>query len=194
MISQATQPIDAKQSDAAPRGSARLAADRDRETSAYWAHDAMGPLRPFLEDETIVEISGQKPGEVWVERLGSLAMTKFPVQAWTEKAAHDFAISIASYSKQVVNAQKPLLSAALPGGERVQFCLYPTSTTGTAFSIRKQVIRDMSLSDYAKMGSFDQLRIIDETSIDPMTKPSPGFSMPAMFRAFCVSPSRTAKA
>ncbi len=94
----------------------------------------------------------------------------------------------------MVNAQKPLLSAALPGGERVQFCLYPTSTTGTAFSIRKQVIRDMSLGDYAKMGSFDQLRIINETSIDPDDETLSRFLDAGDVRVFCASPSRTAKA
>jgi type IV secretion system protein VirB11 len=147
--------------------SAREQEDRQKQASAYWAYDAMGPLKRLIEEDKIVEISGQKSGEVWVERLGSNAMERELLPEWTEAAARNFAISIASYSKQVVNDQKPLLSAALPGGERVQFCLYPTSTTGTAFSIRKQVIRNLSLEDYAAMGAFDRLRVVDENTTDP---------------------------
>ncbi|RUW09298.1 P-type DNA transfer ATPase VirB11, partial [Mesorhizobium sp. M1A.F.Ca.IN.020.06.1.1] len=61
-----------------------------------------------------------------------------------------------SATNQVVNEVTPVLSAALPSGERFQCVLPPAAPDGGAISIRKQVIMDMTLGDYAKMGAFEQ--------------------------------------
>ncbi len=45
----------------------------------------------------------------------------------------------------------------LATGERFQGVLPPATTNGGAFAIRKQVIKEMSLDDYRKMGSFDRV-------------------------------------
>ena len=47
----------------------------------------------------------------------------------------------------------------LATGERFQGVLPPATTNGGAFAIRKQVIKEMSLDDYRKMGSFDRVKV-----------------------------------
>ncbi|MBN9271421.1 MAG: P-type DNA transfer ATPase VirB11 [Mesorhizobium sp. 65-26] len=126
----------------------------------------LGPLRPFLEDPQVVEISCQRPGELWIERSGSLFMQR---QYAEGLGAHDLktlAERTAAFSKQVINEENPLLSATLPDGERIQFVLAPTSLTGHCFSIRKQVMRNLSLDDYERAGAFRRTRITGEAFID----------------------------
>ncbi|MGO9741369.1 MAG: P-type DNA transfer ATPase VirB11, partial [Roseiarcus sp.] len=52
----------------------------------------------------------------------------------------------------------PLLSAAMPHGERFQGVLAPAAADGGAFSIRKQVISDLDLDDYQGFGALDNVR------------------------------------
>lgn len=47
-------------------------------------------------------------------------------------------------------------------GERFQGVLPPAAPNGGAFAIRKQVIKDMALGDYRRMGSFDKVVTITE--------------------------------
>ena len=63
---------------------------------------------------------------------------------------------VAGFSHQSVNSEHPLLSAALATGERFQGVLPPATTSGGAFAIRKQVIKELALEDYRRMGSFER--------------------------------------
>ena len=114
---------------------------------------ALGPLRPWLDDDQVVEICANGPGVVWVERFGQSAMERHDVSELTEQAIRHLAERIAGHSGQSVNEEHPLLSAALPTGERFQGVMPPATTAGGAFAIRKQVIKEMRLDDYRKLGS-----------------------------------------
>ncbi|MBN9489711.1 MAG: P-type DNA transfer ATPase VirB11 [Alphaproteobacteria bacterium] len=118
---------------------------------------ALGPLRPWLDDDQVVEICANGPGVVWVERFGQSAMERHDVSELTEQAIRHLAERIAGHSGQSVNEEHPLLSAALPTGERFQGVMPPATTAGGAFAIRKQVIKEMRLDDYRKLGSFKQV-------------------------------------
>ncbi len=115
---------------------------------------ALEPIRPWLLDDQVVEICANGPGEVWVERFGQAAMERHDVPALTEDAIRHLTERVAGQSGQSVNEEHPLLSAALPTGERFQGVLPPATTGGGAFAIRKQVIRDMHLDDYRRLGAF----------------------------------------
>ena len=117
---------------------------------------ALGPLRPWLDDDQVVEICANGPGVVWVERFGQSAMERHDVSELTEQAIRHLAERIAGHSGQSVNEEHPLLSAALPTGERFQGVMPPATTAGGAFAIRKQVIKEMRLDDYRKLGSAGQ--------------------------------------
>ena len=115
---------------------------------------ALQPLGPWLRSPDVVEIVGNRPGEVWVERLGEPAMERHDVPAMNEAAIRFLAERVAGFSDQSVSEETPLLSAALPTGERFQAVLPPAAVAGGAFAIRKQVVKDLCLADFERMGAF----------------------------------------
>lgn len=120
---------------------------------------ALGPIRPWLLNDQVVEICANGPGQVWVERFGQSAMERHDVPELTESAIRHLAERVAGHSGQSVNEEHPLLSAALPTGERFQGVMPPAATGGGAFAIRKQVIKEMRLEDYRGLGSFESVTV-----------------------------------
>jgi type IV secretion system protein VirB11 len=126
---------------------------------------ALAPLRPWLDDDQVVEICANGPGVVWVERFGRSAMERHEVPPLTEQAIRHLAERVAGQSGQSVNEEHPLLSAALPSGERFQGVIPPATTAGGALAIRKQVIKEMRLDDYRRLGSFRQVEAAGEGAL-----------------------------
>ena len=131
---------------------------------------ALGPIRSWLLDDQVVEICANGPSEVWVERFGKAAMERCEVPDLTEHALRHLAERVAGYSGQSVNEEHPLLSAALPAGERFQGVMAPATTAGGAFAIRKQVIKDMRLDDYRRLGSFEKIDVAGEGALSPVDR------------------------
>jgi type IV secretion system protein VirB11 len=141
---------------------AKIQPDIDRslwETLPVYLRQAATPLRSWLEDPAVVEIMCNRPGEIWVERIDQHRMARHDVPALTERAIRSLAQMVAGTTQQSVNEETPLLSAAMPNGERFQGVLSPVAASGGAFAIRKQVLRDMTLDDYLALGGLDQVRI-----------------------------------
>ncbi|ASS60449.1 P-type DNA transfer ATPase VirB11 [Rhizobium leguminosarum] len=132
----------------------------------HFLSEAIEPIRPFLDDPGVVEISCQRSNEIWLERIGQLSMVRQQVDGLDQESIRHMASRAASFTRQTVNAQHPLLSATLVNGERVQFVLNPTSATGHAFSIRKQFIRRFDLTDYEKAGAFRFTKVTGDDYID----------------------------
>ena len=126
---------------------------------------ALKPIRPWLLDDQVVEICANGPGQVWVERFGQSAMERHEVPELTDTAIRHLAERVAGYSGQSVNEEHPLLSAALPTGERFQGVMPPATTGGGAFAIRKQVIKEMRLDDYRRLGSFEQVAVAQDGAL-----------------------------
>lgn len=123
------------------------------------------PLQPFLDQEGVTEISINRPGEVWVERLGGgPGMERHLIPELTFSHLMTLARLMAQYSDQEVCEETPLLSATLPDGCRVQVVLPPAVEPGAiGISIRKQALLDLSLDDLAKRGSFDHVNSLEVT-------------------------------
>jgi len=119
-------------------------------------------FREYLDDQQVCEICVNRPGEIWIERAGNPVMERHECKAVTNERLLRLARQIARISDQAVNQQSPLLAASLPTGERVQIVLPPVSAAGVALSIRKQVVRDMSLEDFAKSGAFKRVNLTKE--------------------------------
>lgn len=132
----------------------------------HFLTEALEPIRPFLDDPTVVEISCQRSNEIWLEKIGQISMVRQDIDGLDQDAIRHMASRAASFTKQTINAEHPLLSASLTGGERVQFVLNPTSATGHAFSIRKQFIRRFDLNDYEKAGAFRFTKVTGDDTID----------------------------
>lgn len=132
----------------------------------HFLSEALEPIKTFLDDPGVVEISCQRSNEIWLERIGQLSMVRQAVDGLDREAIRHMASRAASFTKQTVNAENPLLSSTLVDGERVQFVLNPTSATGHAFSIRKQFIRRFDLGDYEKAGAFRFTKVTGDDYID----------------------------
>ncbi len=76
---------------------------------------------------------------------------------------------IANENQQSLNQKKPLLSANLTTGERVQLCLPPVSQYPT-LSIRKQSVKNWNLSDYQKQGFFDCVNTTNDNKVNQQLK------------------------
>ncbi|MCP2138664.1 type IV secretion system protein VirB11 [Rhizobium sp. SLBN-94] len=125
----------------------------------YFLKRALSPLAEFLEDPHVVEISVNRPGEVFIERLGADHMTFHAVPALTVAEIEHIGERVAAASNQFVSRVNPLLSAALPSGERIQVVLPPAAPEGGAISIRKQVISDFTLAQYRDRGALDKVSV-----------------------------------
>lgn len=121
----------------------------------FFLYRALSPLRPFLDDSQVVEISVNSPGQVYVERLGAAHMEYYEIPELTTAEIVNIGERVAASTNQFINAASPILSAALPTGERIQVVLPPAAADGGAISIRKQVVSDFSLDDYRDSGSLD---------------------------------------
>ena len=99
-----------------------MSADQHR---IVYINDALKPLRPWLDDSQVVEISANGPGAVYVERFGQTYMERHELPALTASAIVHLAERVAAYTGQAVNIERPLLSAALPNGDRFQAVLAP---------------------------------------------------------------------
>lgn len=111
------------------------------------------PLQDWLECADVSEISINCPGEIWVERQGVICREKMPQLTFTH--LKDLAQLIATYSEQIISAERPLLSATLPKGHRIQIIYPPAVAEGTiGISIRKPSLLDFDLNWYAEQGGL----------------------------------------
>src|SRR3546814_8797249 len=66
--------------------------------------------------------------------------------------------AVASFSNQGIDETRPLLSATLPGEERIQIVIPPATTRDTvSITIRKPSSPSLSMADMEKGGLFDQV-------------------------------------
>lgn len=119
----------------------------------------LSPIQPFLMQDGVSEVCVNRPGECWVEEQGARGMVRKEIPALTERSLTQLARQIAATSHQEVNQRKPLLSAALPTGERIQIVLPPAALDGGGFSIRRQVVQHLTLDDYAARGAFKSVHL-----------------------------------
>ncbi|MER9080831.1 P-type DNA transfer ATPase VirB11 [Mesorhizobium sp. M0895] len=125
----------------------------------YFLYRALEPLKPFLDDPRVVEVSVNRPGHVYVERLGDEHMAFFSVPELTTAEIVNIGERVAASTNQFISRANPILSAALPTGERIQVVLPPAAPDGGAVSLRKQVVSDFSLDDYRDNGAFERVSV-----------------------------------
>jgi type IV secretion system protein VirB11 len=125
-------------------------------------HRELEPIRPYLDDPTVSEIAINRPGELFVERLAEATMQRVIDPLLSKRWIMNVATLVASATRQVVNESRPLLSASLPSGERIQCVLPPVAPQGGALSIRKHLVTDLTLDDYEKAGAFEETRMADQ--------------------------------
>jgi len=136
------------------------------EQSGVYLKQYMGLFETYLNDPDISEICVNKPGQLWIEKSGEPEMILIENKDITNDILWRLGRLVANYTDQSIAANKPLLSASLPTGERIQFATPPVSRFGVSLSIRKQVMRDLSLDDYRQMGAFETLKYCASSKIN----------------------------
>jgi type IV secretion system protein VirB11 len=126
-----------------------------------WRGDAtsviefLRPLREALDTPGVLEVCVNRPGELLVETIDGWQCMAAP--ALTLQRCLSLATAVATFSDQTVNAQRPLLSASLPTGERIQFVIPPAVSRDTvSITVRKpsQVVK--GLADFEREGLFER--------------------------------------
>ena len=124
---------------------------------AIYLDSYLRPLNPYLEADDVTDIYINRPNELWVERLGGVAEC-FQVKGLDTSVLERLSRQIAAQSAQGINREHPLLSASLPDGSRVQIAMPPATRGDVAIAIRKYVVTDLTVDNYAHAGAFDAIR------------------------------------
>lgn len=124
------------------------------------------PLQTWMDNPAITEICINRPGEVWFESQSK--WDKAALTAITLDHLRSLATAVAKFSNDDISDMKPILSATLPKGERIQIVMAPACEKSTySVTIRKPSHEVRSLSSYDEQGFFQHIKpIIAELSKD----------------------------
>jgi type IV secretion system protein VirB11 len=123
----------------------------------------LAPLLLFLNAKDTQEIMINRPDEIWVD--DGQVISKHSIEM-PFKMLKRLAELIAVQSGQVFNDEKPMLSATIPGGHRVQIMMSPACQMRMAdgswqdsicLSIRKQTWLEGDLRTFDKLGGFAEI-------------------------------------
>ena len=117
----------------------------------------LGPLALLLDDPGVTEICINQPGSAFVERQSGWTCEVLPF------ATYEWCVSIAklvaNFTRQRISANEPLLSATLPGGERIQIVLPPATEERTvSITIRRPSSVLWTLDELDELGVFEPTR------------------------------------
>jgi type IV secretion system protein VirB11 len=102
----------------------------------------------WLARDEVTEILVNRPGEVWIEASGVAGMTRLDAPQVDDRLLERLAQQIARESHQGINRERPVLSATLPDGARVQIIAPPATRKHWALAIRRHRLVDVPLSAY----------------------------------------------
>ena len=130
-------------------------------------HHYLAPLQACL-DSDVTELVVNRPGELGLERAGGWEWREAPGldEAWLSTLAK----AAAAFTFQDVNAETPICSTVLPGGERCQIVL-PPAAERLSLTLRKPSEVSLNLEMMAGGGLFDSVEIAsndlsaDETAL-----------------------------
>src|SRR5262249_18350986 len=114
-------------------------------------------LRPILRDHAVTELCINSPGEAFVETREGWRCLPLPFADF--KWCMSLAKLVANSTRQRIDGESPLLSASLPGGERIQMVIPPATTAGTvAMAIRRPADEVWTIDELAHKGIFRATR------------------------------------
>ncbi|MBY5570513.1 P-type DNA transfer ATPase VirB11 [Rhizobium leguminosarum] len=114
------------------------------------------PLSPFLRDKSLYEIIVNWPTQVVTE--GTAGWQTYDLPELSFDKLMRLARAVASFSNQSIDETRPILSATLPGDERIQIVIPPATTKGTvSITIRKPSSVSLSLNDLDQGGLFAEV-------------------------------------
>jgi type IV secretion system protein VirB11 len=118
-------------------------------------------LRPLLSNPEVTELCINRPGEAFVETRTGWRREPLPFAdfEWCRRLAK----LVANSTRQRIDEESPILSAALPSGERIQIVLPPATTPGcVAITIRRPSDDVWSIEELGRRGIFRMTRRASE--------------------------------
>ena len=112
----------------------------------------LGPIEPFLKDDSITEVMVNGPKKIYVERMGKLHLTG----AQFHDNNHLMAIidKIVTPIGRHVDEASPLVDARLQDGSRVNVVIPPLSLIGPCVTIRKFSRTPLSVENLISFGTL----------------------------------------
>lgn len=112
----------------------------------------LGPLEPLFNDPLISDILVNGVKSVYVERRGKLE--RVDIKFRDEQHLLNVAQRIAGWVGRRVDEASPMVDARLADGSRVNIILPPLALDGAAISIRRFIVKGISLEDMAERQVF----------------------------------------
>ena len=124
----------------------------------------LGPLSRLLGDTDVTEICINEPGVAFVERHSGWTREELPFASFDWCMA--IAKLVANFTHQRISANEPLLSATLPGGERIQIVLPPATLDRTvSITIRRPSNALWTLEELERRCIFESTRSAPATPV-----------------------------
>lgn len=128
--------------------------------------ELLSPFAPFLGDRSLYEVIVNRPGQVLTEGAGGWRTYDLPELSF-EKLMR-LARAVASFSHQSIDETRPILSATLPGYERIQIVIPPATTRNTvSITIRKPSSVTFTLNDLEEREFFSKTRAANDGASTP---------------------------
>lgn len=113
--------------------------------------------RPWLDDVDVTEISVNRAGEIWALRSGVWEHHSLPELTFAQ--LDSVSTAVAKYVGNDINDVRPILSALLTNGERIQLVIPPACEQGTiSLTIRKPSPVLITMDEYRQTGFFDSIK------------------------------------
>ncbi|WP_336279638.1 P-type DNA transfer ATPase VirB11 [Bartonella sp. CB175] len=124
------------------------------------------PISDFLKDKNLFEIVINRPYQMMIEGVNGWQTIDAPALSFNELMG--IAKVVASYSKQNISDKNPILSATLPGHERIQIVIPPAVEKDTiSMTIRKPSSQNFSLED---LSNEDLFSVCEQVSFTPLSE------------------------
>lgn len=125
-----------------------------REETRRAVQEQLGALQDLLDRPDVIEVVINRPGEVWVETRDGWETIPNPNMTFVR--LERLAKATAAYAAQAFRDERPILSATLPSGARIQIVGPPATEAGViSVTIRKPSVRTWSLDELQSAGLFD---------------------------------------
>jgi pilus assembly protein CpaF len=116
--------------------------------------EALGPLRPLVEDDSLTEIMVNGPEMIYVERKGKILLTD--VRFDDESHLLRVIDTIVSSVGRRIDQRTPLCDARLLDGSRVNAAIPPVALDGPLLTIRKFTKDPYQVSDLIGFGTLTE--------------------------------------
>lgn len=112
----------------------------------------LGPLQPFLEDDSISEIMVNAADQIFVERAGKLILTDCCFTS--DQAVLSVIERVITPLGRRIDESSPMVDARLKDGSRVNAVIPPLALKGPSITIRKFAKKRLLFSDLVDYGSL----------------------------------------